>query len=181
MSNTSTGKCTRFRCPDVHDIKKLALCKQFLYKNVCTEDTYCSLSHDATPNNTPHCQYFLKGRCKNSPCMYAHVQINRNAPVCESFGKLGYCAQGEVCSNLHVYECPDFANKGSCDAGDSCPLRHVYYASRMKAATLGSSGVGSPESVVDDEGEYIGDMSSPENIQDHAITQQHDYVAFDDE
>ena len=181
MSNMITGKCSRFRCPDVHDVNKLALCKRFLYKNVCTEDTLCSLSHDATPNNTPHCLYYLKNRCTKSPCMFPHVDIDRNAPVCGSFGRLGYCGSGEACPHLHVYECPDFANNGFCDAGESCPLRHVHHASRMKAAALGSSAVGSPESFVDGD-EYIGNtrnaLSSPGANQNHAITQQHDYVAF---
>lgn len=181
MSNPITGKCARPRCPDVHDVRKLALCKRFLYKNVCTKDTLCSLSHDATPSNTPHCLYHLEDRCTNSPCMFIHANIGRNARVCSSFGRLGYCEAGEACPYLHVYECPDFANNGSCDAGTSCSLRHVHNASRMKAAALDSPGIASPESSVDDE--YIGDMrdgvSSPDETLNHAITQQHDYVAFE--
>ncbi|KAK7191890.1 hypothetical protein DPSP01_011351 [Paraphaeosphaeria sporulosa] len=179
---TATGKCTRHKCPDVHDVRKVALCKRFLYKNVCTKDTLCSLSHDASSSNTPHCLYHLEGRCTNSPCMFIHANIDPNAPVCGSFGRLGYCVAGEACSCLHVYECPEFANNGSCAEGTSCPLRHVHNASRMKAATLGSSGVASPETTANDE-EYIGDMrggaSSPDKTETHAITQQHDYVAFE--
>ncbi|KAL5430951.1 hypothetical protein PMIN05_009829 [Paraphaeosphaeria minitans] len=116
--------------------------------------------------------------------MFVHAKFEPNAPICGSFGRLGYCEAGEACSYLHAYECPDFANNGSCDAGTSCPLRHVHNASRMKAAGLGSSGVASPESLVDDEGdEYIGNrgggVSSSDDAQNHAITQQHDYVAFE--
>ncbi|KAF1975229.1 hypothetical protein BU23DRAFT_459290, partial [Bimuria novae-zelandiae CBS 107.79] len=176
------GKCARVRCPDAHDINKLALCKQFLYKHACTKDTLCPLSHDATPENTPHCIYFLENRCTNSPCMFAHVQIDRHAPVCASFGKLGYCQDGEACTFLHVYECPDFANTGVCAAGDQCPLKHVHHAARMKAAARGSSSVRtpSPGSSVHFDGTDIRDPpSSPHENQTHSITQQHDYVAFE--
>jgi hypothetical protein len=166
----------------VHDVTKLALCKRFLYKKACSKDTLCSLSHNATPNNTPHCLYHLENRCTNSPCMFFHAHIHQNAPVCDSFGKLGYCSAGEACSFLHVYECPDFANNAICDVGDSCPLRHVHNAARMKAAALDSSGVASPENFLERD-EYIGDLrddvSSPDETQSHAITQQHDFVAFE--
>ena len=113
--------------------------------------------------------------------MFIHADINGKAPVCSSFGKLGYCEAGGACSSLHVYECPDFANNGSCDA-DKCPLRHVRNAGRMKPAASDSSGIASPEIKVDDE-IYIGDkgdgVGSSDESQNHAITQQHDYVAFE--
>lgn len=113
--------------------------------------------------------------------MFIHADIDRNALVCSSFGRLGYCEAGEACIYLHVYECPDFANNGSCDADTSCPLRHVHNASRMKAAGH-SSGIACPEIKAEVE-IYIGDRgddaSSPDESQNHAIAQQHDYVAFE--
>jgi fructose-specific component phosphotransferase system IIB-like protein len=52
----------------------------------------------------------------------------------------------------------------------------------MKAAALDSSGVASPENFLERD-EYIGDLrddvSSPDETQSHAITQQHDFVAFE--
>lgn len=186
VSNDFPGKCARLRCPDVHDIHKLALCKQFLYKHECQNDTFCSLSHEATPENTPHCLYFLGNRCTNSPCMFAHAHnIDRRAPVCPSFGKLGYCDKGGECACLHVYECPDFANTGVCAAGEQCSLKHVHHASRMKAAAhpTGSSGARSPRSPASsvhiDGTDSRDALSSSHENQGHAIAQQHDYVRFE--
>lgn len=183
ITDASAGKCARLRCSDVHDVHKLALCKQFLYKHACTSDTLCSLSHEAVPENTPHCLYFLENRCTNSRCMFAHVDnIDKHAPVCSSFGKFGYCDEGEACKCLHVYECPEFANTGVCAAGRKCSLKHVHHASRMKAAAQISSGTkspGSPGSSIYIDGTDMQDTSgSPRDDQNHAIAQQHDYIRF---
>ena len=171
LSDASAGKCARLRCPDIHDVHKLALCKQFLYKHACTSDTLCSLSHEATPENTPHCLYFLENRCTNSPCMFAHVNnVDKHAPVCSSFGKFGYCDDGEACQCLHVYECPDFANTGVCAAEGKCPLKHV---------SSGTRSPGSPASSVYIDGTDMRNASSsPRDDQNHAIAQQHDYIRF---
>ena len=41
----------------------------------------------------PICQYFLKGKCNRDDCPYSHVNVGRQAVVCEDFLK-GYCALG---------------------------------------------------------------------------------------
>jgi hypothetical protein len=117
--------------------------------------------------------------------MFAHVDsIDKHASVCPSFGKLGYCDNGEICACLHVYECPDFANTGVCAAGEQCSLRHVHYASRMKAAARSaSSSVGSPgspaSSIYIDGTDSRDAPSSPRENRSQAIAQQHDYVRFE--
>jgi len=106
-----------------------------------------------------------------------HATIDKSAPVCVSFGTVGYCSEGMNCPNIHAHECPNFANEGSCPRGDSCPVRHVRRASRMRAAALDSSDADTPASPDNDDSDDIGASSS----EIHAITQQQDYIPLDDE
>ncbi|KAF2253569.1 hypothetical protein BU26DRAFT_588611, partial [Trematosphaeria pertusa] len=48
ISNTSTGTCIDPGCLNVHNTKKLALCKGLLFKNKCAELSFCRLSHQST-------------------------------------------------------------------------------------------------------------------------------------
>ncbi|KAF2634671.1 hypothetical protein P280DRAFT_485276 [Massarina eburnea CBS 473.64] len=169
-----TGHCARPACPYMHDSEKVALCKHMLFKAHCNDGDYCDLSHRPTVNNTPHCLYYLKGRCNRTPCAFAHADVHLTAPVCEAFGRIGYCEDGALCSNLHSYECPDFANKGSCPAGDGCTLKHVRCASRMRKthstpATNSVEETSSPGTLRDD--------TDPVD-ENHAFTQQDDYLPF---
>lgn len=170
-SDQCAGTCARSRCVDIHDVEKLALCRRFLYKKACMKGAFCSLSHQRTPENTPHCLYFLESRCTNSACTFRHVNVAANGLVCENFGRLGYCHKGDDCVELHVYECPEFSNEGSCAMGEYCPLRHVHHASRMKAA-FDISDPTTPQSPPDSRD---ANDSGEDNF---SITQQHDYVAF---
>lgn len=112
--------------------------------------------------------------------MFAHVHIDRNALVCASFGRLGYCNDGETCTFLHVYECPDFANTGVCAANEKCSLKHVYHASRMKATARKGSDVRPRGTSTDISGADVQEsLMFPSENRNHSIALQHDYIAFE--
>jgi len=43
---------------------------------------------------------FLKGLCSRENCPYRHVNVSRNAALCEAFLK-GYCPEGAACRLKH--------------------------------------------------------------------------------
>lgn len=75
--------------------------------------------------------HFLRGKCSNPTCRYAHVRVNPSAPVCKNFAVLGYCNDGADCSNRHAHECPDYANTGTCRK-KICGLPHVDRAGQIR-------------------------------------------------
>lgn len=180
------GVCARHGCRYLHDPNKQALCKRWLYKDDCPKGAFCSLSHDASPQNAPTCLHFQDGRCNNDDCRFAHVRVNPAAPNCEAFGRLGYCDKGDTCTELHAHECPSFSNTGMCSYGDKCRLGHVHRASRMRTSTRPSSLENSPSDSHDE------DMDTAEDVQEwitastvastqkpHQFTQQADFVSLD--
>ncbi|KAF2682565.1 hypothetical protein K458DRAFT_419421 [Lentithecium fluviatile CBS 122367] len=193
---TSTGRCNRSQCPNVHDEKKQALCKAFLFKNNCTYGDACDLSHERNHNNTPHCRYHREGRCTNSNCSFVHSEIDNTGRVCESFARVGYCENGGQCPDLHAFICPALANEGSCAAGKSCRFKHVRHALRSQAASrrpsdsgvpLGNSGASlilhtpdAANALFDPDTNSVQDTINGSNspAESHAITLQHDYIPF---
>lgn len=77
--------------------------------------------------------HFLRGRCSNPDCRYAHVRVTPGAPVCRAFATLGYCEKGASCAERHVHECPDYANSGVCHK-KRCKLPHVDRAGQIRKA-----------------------------------------------
>lgn len=171
LTNTCGGICARPRCHHIHDPDKTAICKQFLFKGTCPKGPSCPLSHEPSPTRSPNCVHFQNDYCNKDDCPYAHVHVNPNAPVCEAFGRLGYCEKGDQCADRHAFECPDFTNKGACDF-KGCRLPHVMHAGRLRKARKPSAEVESPSNP-----------SSPEKEEDvdhtHALTQQDDFVPFE--
>ncbi|KAF3899473.1 Zinc finger, CCCH-type [Trichophyton interdigitale] len=132
---TSTGTCFKGpTCPYVHDPNKVAICKDFLQTGKCDAGVACDLSHDPSPERSPACLHFLRGRCTNSSCRYTHVHITPGASVCRDFAILGYCSKGASCEGRHVHECPDYANTGNC-GNKKCPLPHVDRAGQIRKFT----------------------------------------------
>jgi len=128
------GSCSHGpRCRYIHDPSKVAACKGLLQKGTCTDGDLCDLSHDLTPERTPHCLHFGKGNCTNPHCRYAHVQVSPGAPVCRPFGIYGFCEKGVGCSDRHALECPDFSNTGVCK-NKRCKLPHRERASVLRKA-----------------------------------------------
>ncbi|KAI5306912.1 hypothetical protein KEM56_006473 [Ascosphaera pollenicola] len=121
-------------CRYTHDPNRVAICKDFLLTGQCPNDPACDLSHDPIPERTPACVHFLRGRCNNDQCRYAHVRVSPGAPVCRDFAVLGYCGKGAACMERHVHECPDYANKGSCPR-KRCALPHVDRAGQIRKMT----------------------------------------------
>ncbi len=98
------GRCSQgVRCIYLHDPSKVALCTQFL-KGVCSKGDKCLLSHQITDEKLPLCNYFLKGFCTNESCKFLHLNVDANAPICESFSKFGYCNKGRSCEHQHFRE-----------------------------------------------------------------------------
>lgn len=122
---TRYGKCPNgARCPFVHDTNRRAICPRFLHNRCKKTAAECRLSHTPNPHIMPHCVHFQKGHCTNDPCMYAHVLVSRDAPVCRAFAMEGYCPKGLECDEKHVHVCPEFAETGKC-SNANCRLPHV--------------------------------------------------------
>lgn len=140
----------------------VAICPIYLQSGSCPAGDSCDLSHEATAERVPACLHFLRGKCSNSTCRYAHVRVNPSAPVCKSFASLGYCSEGADCTNRHVHECPDYANTGTCRK-KRCGLPHIDRAGQIRkhAAQLAATnkpGNGSDATENDD-----GDISSDDD------------------
>lgn len=133
------GRCAKgSRCLYTHDPTSVALCKDFLQKGLCPAGDFCDLSHDLSPERTPTCLHFLRGRCSNQSCRYTHVGLNPSALVCSDFATFGYCKKGALCSNRHVHECPAYANTGVC-RDKKCRLPHPDSAGQIRQHQTNSS------------------------------------------
>jgi hypothetical protein len=131
---TRYGKCPNAgRCPFQHDPARRAICPRFL-QNRCKKGLACKLSHTPNQHNMPHCVHFQKGNCKNDPCIYIHVRVSQDAPVCKAFAMEGYCQKGLTCDEKHIHVCPEFAETGKC-SNANCRLPHVAKRTDDKKAT----------------------------------------------
>lgn len=187
-------------CPYTHDHTKVAICKDYLQTGACPANGSCDLSHEATAQRVPACLHFLRGKCSNPDCRYAHVRVNPGAPVCRAFASLGFCDRGADCTERHVFECPDYANSGTCN-NKKCRLPHIDRAGRirkMAATAAAESNRPAQEMMKDDDGQGESDISSdgeeidsddvdseglvedlsdfPEDPQDPGISGQQDYI-----
>ncbi|KAL4925489.1 CCCH zinc finger protein [Aspergillus undulatus] len=187
---TTTGTCYKGpSCPYIHDPNKVAICKDFL-QSKCTAGSSCDLSHEPSPHRSPVCVHFLRGRCSNPECRYAHVRVTPGAPVCRAFATLGYCERGETCEERHVHECPDYANTGVCKK-KHCRLPHVDRAGQIRKNAPKEDAGDEEESDASSEEEYdeIGsdDVDSDclsdegeliEGTESGEISQQKDFISF---
>ncbi|OQE13317.1 hypothetical protein PENFLA_c050G08250 [Penicillium flavigenum] len=170
---TTTGTCYKGpTCPFVHDPSKVAMCKDFLQTGQCAAGSSCDLSHEPSPHRSPTCMHFLRGRCANPECRYAHVRVTPGAPVCRAFATLGYCEKGDACEEKHVHECPDYANTGACHK-KRCQLPHVDRAGQIRKAAAAAASKA-------DLGEDESDPSSEEENYDAIDSDDVDSDAFDD-
>ncbi|OQE26439.1 hypothetical protein PENSTE_c005G02662 [Penicillium steckii] len=136
---TTTGTCYKGpSCLYVHDPSKVAICKDFLQTGQCPAGNSCDLSHEPSPHRSPFCMHFLRGRCSNPDCRYAHIRVTPGAPVCRAFATLGYCDKGAECTERHVHECPDYANTGVCHK-KRCKLPHVDRAGQIRKAAAAAA------------------------------------------
>ncbi|KAJ5817229.1 hypothetical protein N7447_009462 [Penicillium robsamsonii] len=170
---TTTGTCYKGpTCQFVHDPSKVAMCKDFLQTGQCAAGSSCDLSHEPSPHRSPSCMHFLRGRCANPECRYAHVRVTPGAPVCRAFATLGYCEKGDACEEKHVHECPDYANTGACHK-KRCQLPHVDRAGQIRKAAAAAASKA-------DLGEDDSDPSSEEENYDAIDSDDVDSDAFDD-
>lgn len=117
--------------------------------------------------------HFLRGRCSNPECRYAHVRVTPGAPVCRDFATLGYCEKGAACEERHVHECPDYANTGVCNK-KRCLLPHVDRAGQIRKITANKAG---PSPSEDDD----ADLSSEEEEYDEIDSEDVDSDESDDD
>ncbi|KAL4803014.1 hypothetical protein BDV18DRAFT_146086 [Aspergillus unguis] len=189
---TTTGTCYKGpSCPYVHDPNKVAICKDFL-QGKCIAGNSCDLSHEPSPHRSPACVHFLRGRCSNPECRYAHVRVTPGAPVCRAFATLGYCEKGETCEERHVHECPDYANTGVCKK-KHCRLPHVDRAGQIrKNAAPKEDAEGDEESDASSEEEEYDEIGSDDVDSDYLsdegefiegeetseVSKQQDFIRF---
>ncbi|KAJ6086712.1 hypothetical protein N7467_005626 [Penicillium canescens] len=170
---STTGTC--YKGPDclfTHDPEKVAICKDFLQTGQCGAGTSCDLSHEPSPHRSPTCMHFLRGRCANPDCRYAHIRVTPGAPVCRAFATLGFCDKGSACEEKHVHECPDYANNGACNK-KRCQLPHVDRAGQIRKAAAAAASKANL-------GEDDSDPSSEEEEYDAIDSDDVDSDAFDD-
>lgn len=172
------------------------MCKDYLQTGDCPAGDSCDLSHDPSPERVPACLHFLRGKCSNTSCRYAHVRVNPSAPVCREFAYLGFCGKGAECRERHIHECPDYANTGVCRK-QKCHLPHIDRAGQIRKHAANSidrnTGLGADtDSDIVSDDEYddsdSGDVESDDmeeltagvsdSATSHALSQQEDYVRF---
>lgn len=101
--NNGIGKCAKGeKCCYLHDPRKRTACIKFLTNN-CMSGNNCHLSHDLNEFNTPHCTHFIRNFCTNPNCLYLHVGVSKDAPVCPRYAGNGYCPLGSTCDKLHKH------------------------------------------------------------------------------
>lgn len=183
-------------CLYTHDPIQVAICKDFLQTGKCSAGASCDLSHEPSPHRSPACMHFLRGRCSNPECRYAHIRVTPGAPVCRDFATLGYCEKGAACEERHVHECPDYANSGVCHK-KRCKLPHVDRAGQIRKANAAANRVepANPEDESDassEEEEYHAidsdDVDSDEfddqpaelieGVDSGEMSQQQDFIRF---
>lgn len=125
--------------------------------------------------------HFLRDRCSNPECRYAHIRVTPGAPVCRDFALLGYCEKGAECGERHVHECPDYANTGKCSRR-KCPLPHVDHAGQIRRLAANKAANDTSEnqpgeSMEDD----MDDISSDEEAYDEIDSDDVDSDDLDDE
>ncbi|PLB37165.1 CCCH zinc finger protein [Aspergillus candidus] len=191
---TTTGTCYKGpTCPYIHDPNKVAICKDFLQTGKCNAGISCDLSHEPSPHRSPTCMHFLRGRCANPECRYAHIRLTPGAPVCRDFANLGYCEKGEACEQRHDHECPDYSNTGTCNK-KRCRLPHIDRAGQIRknAAIKAEGAKDEDESDASSEEEEYDEIDSddvdsdelddePELIEGNGsgeLSQQQDYIRF---
>ncbi|KAK4689230.1 hypothetical protein P7C73_g882, partial [Tremellales sp. Uapishka_1] len=155
---TKTGRCDRaLTCPYLHSPSRLSICPKFLRSTCPLTASTCPLSHSPSPHNTPSCVHFqATSSCRNgSECLYPHVKVSDDAPVCEAFAREGWCDRpaGE-CEDLHVWECGEWRAKGTCARGGKCGLRHVLRSETGKGKLAVEADASQPAAVLPVEGGF---------------------------
>ncbi|KAI0109515.1 hypothetical protein GGR51DRAFT_511806 [Nemania sp. FL0031] len=181
-----TGTCPKGpTCRYIHDISKIAICRNWLVKSECPKGDNCDLSHDITEERTPLCMHFANGNCNNPSCSYVHAEHSPSDPVCRTFGIYGFCDKGAQCPARHVFECPDFSNNGVCKL-KGCKRPHIERASILRKANKRVSSEemddlsSEDEDVVDSDDvdsdeveEFIG-----QDDEDMSFAEQKDFIGF---
>ncbi|KAF9579382.1 hypothetical protein BGW38_004384 [Lunasporangiospora selenospora] len=131
---TRFGQCSKGSvCPFVHSRTHLAICKKFL-RGICPNSaSTCRLSHSPSPHTVPVCSHFQRAACTKDDCVYPHIKVNPQAPICRPFATEGWCESGNTCKDRHVWICPDFGTTEGCKR--KCGLAHVANGGIKKKRT----------------------------------------------
>ncbi|KAJ2657675.1 hypothetical protein IWW48_004420 [Coemansia sp. RSA 1200] len=101
------------------------ICTKYMIGKCEKSEDECKYSHNPTPETAPVCVHFQRGACADpEDCLFVHVAVNPNAPICRDFVYKGFCAKGARCLHRHVWECPDWVEKGKCTTRRRCRLPH---------------------------------------------------------
>ncbi|OZJ01478.1 hypothetical protein BZG36_05527, partial [Bifiguratus adelaidae] len=120
-----TGTCKNgSSCRYIHDKSHRIMCRKFLQKACPNTAETCPLNHYPTPHIMPHCLKFQRGFYHDPDCLFAHVKVNEDAPICRDFVYDGYCPRGIECTNRHLWVCPNFWETGTCKK-PKCRLPHI--------------------------------------------------------
>ncbi|KAI1179328.1 hypothetical protein F4777DRAFT_575027 [Nemania sp. FL0916] len=182
-----TGTCAKGpTCRYVHDVSKIAICRNWLLKSDCPMGDNCDLSHEKTEERTPLCMHFANGNCNNPSCSFVHAEHSPADPVCRAFGIYGYCEKGARCPARHVFECPDFSNTGVCRR-NGCKRLHIERASILRKASKRASPDKTDDLSSDDDDDVVDsdDVDSDEveefighTDDDLSFAEQKDFIGF---
>ncbi|KAF0686289.1 Aste57867_21895 [Aphanomyces stellatus] len=158
MFYNKLGECKKKNaCLFVHDSRKIAICRKFL-RGACHDGAKCKLSHQLDENKMPDCAMFLKGMCTRDGCHYRHVNVSRDAAICEAFHK-GYCPDGATCRLKHEFpkSCqllpswkrpPAAAMRAAMHERDPSPLRPLADVAAAVSASAAAALADSPPPVL---------------------------------
>ncbi|KAJ2511351.1 hypothetical protein H4217_007427, partial [Coemansia sp. RSA 1939] len=106
-------------------VARTRVCTRYMIGKCEKSENQCKYSHNPTPETAPVCVHFQRGACADpEDCLFVHVAVNPNAPICRDFVYKGFCAKGTRCLHRHVWECPDWVEKGKCTTRRRCRLPH---------------------------------------------------------
>lgn len=88
------------RVKDLIPNKMSTVCLHWL-RGLCHKTEYtCDRLHIYDEEFLPICQFFVKGECNNSDCIFLHPTHERVDLYCIAYAK-GFCAKGPSCAEYH--------------------------------------------------------------------------------
>lgn len=122
------GKCTNFKCPDLHIKVKTTVCKHWL-NSLCKKNRGCEFLHRYELSKMPVCHFWSDYReCNNGiDCVFMHIDEESTAEDCAAYTQ-GFCKNGPRCKERHRKKqvCERYLI-GFCPEGPSCKFGHPKF------------------------------------------------------
>lgn len=119
------GKCSNYKCPDLHIKVKTTVCKHWL-NSLCKKNRDCEFLHRYDLTKMPICHFWTEHReCNNgTDCVFLHVDEESSAEDCVDYAQ-GFCKLGPRCKQRHrKFPICERYLIGFCPDGPSCKFGH---------------------------------------------------------